>query len=93
MSQICLIFAFQARISNIKAEIKLMKMKADLKEREWRRAGCAPRAEAELRTGDDRRFQRQANRANRDLPGSNTQQAQRGRDDDDDDDDENTNQG
>ena len=85
MSQICLIFAFQARISNIKAEIKLMKMKADLKEREWRRAGCAPRAEAELRTGDGRRHQREANRADWDLPGGITHQPQWSPYDDDDD--------
>ena len=69
-------------------------MKADLKEREWRRAGCAERAEAELRTGDGRRHQRQANPADWDLPGGNTHQPQRGPyDDDDEDDDDYTNQG
>jgi len=76
---------YEARIRCCKAEIKLMKMKADLKEREWRRAGCAPRAEAELRTGDGRRHQRQANRADWDLPGGNTHQPQRSPYDDDDD--------
>jgi len=73
---------YEARIRSCKAEIKLMKMKADLKEREWRRAGRAPRAEAELRTGDGRR---QANRADWDLPGGNTHQPQRSPYDDDDD--------
>jgi len=76
---------YEARIRCCKAEIKLMKMKADLKEKEWREAGCAKRAEAELRTGDGRRHQREANRADWDLPGGITHQPQWSPYDDDDD--------